>query len=86
MESILDAKTQLLVALGAAAAAKCQHCFATLYGATDKVGVTDGEVRAAVAVATKVGDKSRDFMAAFIAETTRGAIPADATGGGCACG
>jgi AhpD family alkylhydroperoxidase len=86
MESILDAKTQLLIALGAAAAAKCQHCFATLYGAAGKVGATDSEVRAAVAVATKVAAKSRDFMAAFIAETTRGAVPAGTTDGGCACG
>lgn len=66
MDTFLDPKTQLLVALGAATAAKCQHCFATLYGAADK------EIGAAVAIAAKVSAKSQDFMAAFIDQTTRG--------------
>ena len=86
MDNILDAKTQLLIALGAAAAARCQHCFATLYGSVEKVGVTDREVRAAVAIAGKVAAKAQDFMAAFIEQTTTGAVPAGETSGGCACG
>ena len=86
MENILDTKTQLLIALGAAAAAKCQHCFTTLYGSADKVSVTDREVRAAVAIAMKVAGKSQDFMAAFIEQTTKGAVPAGQTSGACACG
>lgn len=86
MESVLDAKTQLLIALGAAAAAKCQHCFATLYRTAGQVAVTDREVRAAVAIATKVAAKAQDFMAAFIEQTTAGAVPAGDTSGGCACG
>jgi alkylhydroperoxidase/carboxymuconolactone decarboxylase family protein YurZ len=86
MENILDAKTQLLIALGAAAAARCQHCFATLYGSVDKVAVSDREVRAAVAIAMKVAGKAQDFMAAFIEQTTTGAVPAGETSGGCACG
>jgi AhpD family alkylhydroperoxidase len=53
MEAFLDPKTQLLVALGAAVAAKCQNCFATLYSAADKVGATDKEIQAAVAIAAK---------------------------------
>jgi AhpD family alkylhydroperoxidase len=85
MENILDAKTQLLIALGAAAAARCQHCFATLYGSADKAGVTDREVRSAVAIAMKVAAKAQDFMAAFIEQTTTGAVPAGETSGGCAC-
>jgi alkylhydroperoxidase/carboxymuconolactone decarboxylase family protein YurZ len=86
MEDILEAKTQLLIALGAAAAARCQHCFATLYGSAGKVAVTDREVRAAVAIATKVAGKAQDFMGAFIEQTTNGAVPAGETPGGCACG
>ncbi len=89
MQEFLDPKTQLLVAIGAATAAKCQHCFATLYGAAEKVGASDHEVRAAVAIATKVTVKSHDFMAAFIKEATRGAVPAHVGGDGatgCGCG
>ena len=74
LESHLDPKTQLLVAVGAAAAAKCQACFAGLYATANKVEATDKEIRAAVAIANKVAAKSRDFMAAFIEETTKGAI------------
>lgn len=88
MDIFLDPKTQLLVALGAAAAAKCQHCFATLYGAADKVGASDKEIGAAVAIATKVSAKSQDFMAAFIDQTTKGAITtagADGATTGCGC-
>ena len=85
MEDILDAKTQLLVALGAAAA-RCQHCFATLYGSANKVAASDREVRAAVAIAMKVAGKAQDFMSAFIDQTTAGAVPAGETSGGCACG
>jgi alkylhydroperoxidase/carboxymuconolactone decarboxylase family protein YurZ len=86
MEDVLDAKTQLLVALGAAAAARCQHCFTTLYGSAGKVVVTDREVRATVAIAMKVAGKAQDFMGAFIEQTTAGAVPARETSGGCACG
>jgi AhpD family alkylhydroperoxidase len=84
MELILDPKTQLLVALGAASAAKCQTCFATLYGAADKVGATEQEIRAAVAIATKVAGKAEQAMAAFIADTTGGGVPAGAADG-CSC-
>jgi len=89
MDTFLDPKTQLLVALGAAAAAKCQHCFATLYGAADKVGASDQEIGAAVAIANKVSAKSQDFMAAFIDQTTRGAIKTTSPDGAaspCGCG
>lgn len=89
MEAFLDPKTQLLVALGAAVAAKCQTCFATLYGAADKVGATDQEVQATVAIATKVTAKSNDFMAAFIEQTTHGTVHArashEAATSGCGC-
>ena len=87
MELFLEPKTQLLVALGAAVAAKCQNCFATLYGAADKVGATDQEIGAVVAIATKVSTKSHDFMAAFIQQTTDGKVTLghEATTGGCGC-
>ncbi len=69
MEEILDPKTQLLVAVGAAAAAKCQKCFTKLYGMAGPAGVSDREIRAALAIAEKVSEKSRGFMAEFIEET-----------------
>jgi AhpD family alkylhydroperoxidase len=89
MEPFLDPKTQLLVALGAAVAARCQHCFETLYGAADKVGASDQEIGAVVAIAAKVSAKSQEFMAAFIDQTTKGAVKASgaeqaSTGCGCA--
>ena len=74
LESHLDPKTQLLVAVGAAAAAKCQVCFATLYAKANEVEATDAEIHSAVAIADKVAAKSRDFMATFIEETTKGAV------------
>jgi len=79
MDLYLEPKTQLLVAIGAAAAAKCQNCFATLYGAANKVGATDKEIAAAVAIAAKVTAKSHEFMATFIEETTKGKVPAGET-------
>ena len=88
LEPHLDPETQLLVAVGAAAAAKCQACFAGLYATASKVEATDKEIRAAVAIANKVAAKSRDFMAAFIEETTKGAVAPQrdqAKSVGCGC-
>ncbi len=73
-EPFLDDKTQLLVAIGAAAAAKCQMCFVSLYGKAEEAGVRSEEVRAAVAIATKVATVSAGFMSTFIEETTKGAV------------
>ena len=88
LEPHLDPKTQLLVALGAATAAKCQACFAGLYATANAVEATDKEIRSAVAIANKVAGKTRDFMSAFIEETTKGAVtvPAhEAASTGCGC-
>lgn len=89
METYLEPKTQLLVAISAAVAAKCQNCFATLYGAADKVGATVEEIGAAIAIADKVTAKSHGFMSAFISQTTSGKLPAagirDAAASGCGC-
>ena len=86
MEQFLDPKTQLPVAIGAATAAKCQTCFATLYGAADKVEASPQEIRAAVAIATKVSGKSHDFMMAFIEQTTKGVVKAEGDGAAAGCG
>lgn len=86
MEMILDPKTQTLVALGAAVAAKCQACFSTLYAAAEKVEATDSEIRAVVALANMVTEKSQGFMAAFVEETTGGRIRARADGDEATCG
>ena len=88
MDLYLEPKTQLLVAIGAAVAAKCQKCFVTLYGTADKVGATDKEIGAAVAIAAKVTAKSHDLMMTFIDETTKGRVAAARTGGAAAnvCG
>jgi AhpD family alkylhydroperoxidase len=88
LEPHLDPKTQLLVALGAAAVAKCQACFVGLYATADSVEATDKEIRSAVAIGTRVAAKSRDFMSAFIEETTKGAVALsgnDAESTGCGC-
>jgi alkylhydroperoxidase/carboxymuconolactone decarboxylase family protein YurZ len=89
METQLDARTQVLVALGAAVAAKCQDCFAKLYETAGRIGVSDREVRAVVAIAAKVSEKSHGFMAAFVERTTMGAVPggraAGGGDGGCGC-
>ena len=87
-EPHLDPKTQLLVALGSAVAAKCQVCFAGLYAQADAVEATDQEVRAAVAIADRVAAKARDFMVAFVKDTTKGAVAVrsdEPTSGSCAC-
>ena len=88
LEPHLDPKTQLLVALGSAVAAKCQVCFAGLYAQADAVEATDQEVRAAVAIADRVAAKARDFMVAFVKDSTKGAItvrPGEPASGSCAC-
>jgi hypothetical protein len=89
MDLYLEPKAQLLVAIGAAVAAKCQKCFVTLYGMADKVGATDKEIGAAVAIAEKVIAQSNGFMMAFIDETTKGKVPrartAEAAASVCGC-
>ena len=88
LEPHLDPKTQLLVALGSAVAAKCQVCFAGLYAQADDVEATEREVRAVVAIANKVAAKSQEFMGAFVEDTTKGAVAASSDGpasGSCAC-
>ena len=59
MDTIVDPKTQLLVALGTAVAARRQHCIATYYGAAGQAGVEEREVRATVAIATKVAARRK---------------------------
>lgn len=87
LEPHLDPKTQLLVALGSAVAAKCQVCFAGLYAQADAVEATDQELRAAVAIASKVAAKSHEFMMGFVKDTTKGVVGVDQDGpaasGGC---
>ncbi len=88
LEPHLDPKTQLLVALGCAVAAKCQPCFSGLYSRVSEVDATDQEVRAAVAIANQVVAKSHEFMVAFVEESTEGAVAVDADGaetGSCVC-
>ena len=88
LEPHLDPKTQLLVALGSAVAAKCQVCFAGLHAQADQVEATDQEVRAAVAIASKVAGKSHQFMLAFVEDTTKGVVAlgsAESSASGCAC-
>ncbi len=88
LEPHLDPKTQLLVALGSAVAAKCQVCFAGLYAQADEVEATDQEIRATVAIANKVAAKSHEFMIAFVKDTTKGVVavrPDGPASGSCAC-
>jgi AhpD family alkylhydroperoxidase len=88
LEPHLDPKTQLLVALGSAVAARCQVCFTGLYAQADAVEASDQEVRAAVAIADKVAAKAHDFMVAFVKDTTKGAVALrsdELVSGGCAC-
>jgi AhpD family alkylhydroperoxidase len=88
MDLPLDPKTQLLVALGAAAAAKCQSCFAKLHATADQVGVTDKEIRAVVVIASKVAAKARQFMTSFIEEVMHGTATtpsSTAATTGCGC-
>ncbi len=88
LEPHLDSKTQLLVALGSAVAAKCQICFAGLYAKADEVEATDQEVRAVVTIANKVASKSHEFMIAFVKDTTKGVVtvhPDGPASDSCAC-
>ncbi len=89
LESHLDPKTTLLVALGSAVAGKCQACFAGLYSKANGVGATDQEVRAAVAIANEVAAKSQGFMVAVVEGTMKGPVSVPSGGsetGSCACG
>jgi hypothetical protein len=89
MEQILKPKVQVIAALAAATAAKCQQCFTKLRGMAKEVDVSDAEVRAAVDIGERVSDKSRQFMRVFIEEATHGAVRPDAGSGshagGCGC-
>ncbi len=65
----MDAKTEIMVALGAAIGANCIPCFDHLYARSRELELTNEEVRAVAALAGKVKNGALVFMQNNIAET-----------------
>ena len=63
----MDAKTQVLIGLGAAVAAKCHKCFGFILKKAQKIGVEEKEINAAVYIAKQVIKGSNNSMDKFVA-------------------
>ncbi len=65
----MNAKTEIMVALGAAIGANCIPCFDHLYSRSWELKLRDQEIRAVAAIAGKVKSGAAVFMQNNIAET-----------------
>jgi AhpD family alkylhydroperoxidase len=63
----MDAKTQVLIGIGAAVAAKCQKCFGFILKKAQKIGVDEKEINAAVYIAKQVIKGANNSMDKFVA-------------------
>ena len=65
----MNAKTEIMVALGAAIGANCIPCFDHLYSRSWELKLSNEEIRAVAAIAGKVKNGAAVFMQNNIAET-----------------
>ncbi len=65
----MDAKTEIMVALGAAIGLNCLPCFDHLYARSRELNLTNEEIRAVATLADKVKNGAVMFMRNNIAET-----------------
>ena len=65
----MDAKTEIMVALGAAIGANCIPCFDHLYARSRELTLSDEEIRSVATLADKVKNGAMVFMQNNIAET-----------------
>ena len=63
----MDAKTQVLIGIGAAVAAKCQNCFGFILKKAQKLGVEEKEINAAVYIAKQVVKGADNSINKFVA-------------------
>ena len=63
----MEAKTQVLIGLGAAVAAKCHKCFGLILKKAEKIGVEEKEINAAVYIAKQVVKGANNSMDKFVA-------------------
>ena len=84
----MDAKTEVMVALGAALGVNCIPCFDHLYSRSKEVGLTDGDVREICRIADKVRGGAAMFIKKAVidvaGEPTEAEEPCNCpSGGGC---
>jgi AhpD family alkylhydroperoxidase len=81
----MDAKTKLLIAIGAAVVANCQPCLKTLLKKTKENKVTEKEILEAIGVARLVRKNSINQIDKFLADLagTENAPMDSETGCGC---
>ena len=63
----MDAKTQVLIGIGAAVAANCHKCFGFILKKAQKIGVEEKEINAAVYIAKQVVKGANNTMDKFVA-------------------
>ena len=61
----MNNKTQLLIGIGAAYAAKCQQCLKSLLMLAQKSGIEEGEIKEVIKIARQVGLSSIKNMNKF---------------------
>ena len=85
----MDAKIQVMVALGAAVGVNCIPCFDHLYGQAKEVGLADEDIRQVVATAYQVKNGAAGFLKNAIDEhvepVDNTAQPCCAPTASCAC-
>ncbi len=63
----MDAKTQVLIGIGAAVAAKCPKCFGFILKKAQKIDVDEKEINAAIYIAKQVIKGANNSMDKFVA-------------------
>ncbi|MFX0023840.1 MAG: carboxymuconolactone decarboxylase family protein [Candidatus Hermodarchaeota archaeon] len=65
----MDTKTEILVGIGAAVAAKCQQCFNFMLNLARQNSINDQEINAVIKISKRVGVSSIKNMNKFIANS-----------------
>jgi AhpD family alkylhydroperoxidase len=82
---MMEDKTKLLIAVGAAVTANCQPCLKTLIKKARESGVQDKEILEAIGVARLVRKNSITQIDRFMAGLAGTEETLDNSGGGCGC-
>lgn len=78
----MDAKTRILISLGAATAANCVPCFEHYFGQAQGVGLTSEEIKEAADIADKVKKGAQMAIRKTIGDLVEEGVTTEAPCGG----
>lgn len=82
---LIDEKTSMLIAAGAAVAANCEPCLDTIVSRLKAMDVADAAIRRAVEIGQMVKDKPAGRMKALADELTGSNLSQGGQSDGCSC-